>query len=146
MGSAMLIAVASPAQAVDITFGASLTSSCTLTLNSAGTMTVSTAGTVLGSEQSGGSAATLGVVAVGVLPTVAFTAPSLTTSPSGWSVSHTDEIRYTSTLGQNQVYTASSSSHSQTGLIDLYTVHGRVTSSAGFAAGAYTLRTTVTCS
>jgi hypothetical protein len=146
LGSALLFGLCAPAQAVDVTLGASLFSSCILTLNTAGTMTTSSSGTILGSEQSGGTAAVMGVVAIGLFPTIVFTAPSLTTTPAGWTSSHTDEIRYTSILGQNQAYTASSSSHALTGLIDSFTVHGRVTSTAGFAAGNYTLRTTVTCS
>jgi hypothetical protein len=75
-----------------------------------------------------------------------FASPSLTASPSGWVASHTDEIRYTSTRGANQAYTASSSNYALTGLIDTFTLHGRVTSSEGFAAGNYTLRSVATCS
>lgn len=144
---ASALAASSPARAAtDVTFAATLTNSCVLTLSQAGTMTVSSTGTVLGSEQSGGTAATLGVVAIGSLPTLAFAAPALTASPSGWSASHTDEIRYTSTRGASQTYTASSSSHPLTGLNDTFTIYGRVTSSEGFAAGNYTLRSVATCS
>ena len=145
---AALIAIvfAQPAAAADVTLGANLVSSCTLALATPGVMTASASGTVLGSEQPGGSAATLTLVALGTLPTVSFSAPSLTASPGGWSASHTDEMRYTSTRGANQAYTSSSSSFSETGLTDTFTVHGRVTSADGFAAGNYTLTTVVTCS
>ena len=97
---AAALGVTSPSYAAtDVTFAATLTNSCVLTLSQAGSMTVSSNGTVLGSEQSGGTAAILGVVAIGSLPTMTFAAPSLTASPSGWVASHTDEIRYTSTRG-----------------------------------------------
>jgi hypothetical protein len=149
-GRAVLIlvplAAAQPAEATNVTLNAALTSSCTLTLSTSGTMAVSSSGTVLGSEQSGGSAASMGLIAIGALPTVTFAAPSLTASPGGWSAVHTDEIKYSSTRGASQAYTSSSSSFSETGLTDTFTVHGRVTSTEGFAAGNYTLTTVVTCS
>ena len=140
------LAAAQPAAAADVNLNANLLSSCTLSLSSAGVMAPSATGTVLSSEQSGGSPATLTLIAVGVLPTIDFSAPSLTTSPGGWSASRTDEIRYTSIRGANQAYTSSASSFSETGLIDTFTVHSRVTSADGFAAGNYTLTTVVTCS
>jgi hypothetical protein len=140
------LAAAQPANATTVNLNASLTSSCTLTLSSSGTMTASSSGTVLGSEQSGGSAASMTLVAVGTLPTVSFAAPALSASPGGWSSVHTDEIKYSSTRGASQAYTSSASAFSETGLTDTFTVHGRVTSTEGFAAGNYTLTTVVTCS
>lgn len=139
------VACASSAQAANVTLNANLTSSCTLTLSSSGAMTVSPTGTILGSEQSGGSSASMTLIAVGILPTVSFAAPSLV-NPAGWSASHTNEIRYTSTRGASQAYTGSASSFVETGLTDTFTVHGRVTSAEGFAAGNYTLTSVVTCS
>jgi hypothetical protein len=147
-GLAALISIsaAGPGIAANVTLNATLLSSCTLTLSTPGTMTASTDGTMIGSEQSGGSAASMTLVAIGTLPTITLAAPSLTTSPGGWSASHTDEIRYTSTRGASQAYTSSSSNYGETGLTDTFTVHGRVTSTNGFAAGNYTLTTVVTCS
>lgn len=142
----VLVAAAFPAQATNVTLSGTLTSSCTLTLNSSGSMTASTSGTVLSSENSGGSPASLGVVAVGTLPAVHFAAPSLTASPAGWSASPTVEIKYTSTNGANAAYSASSSTFVETGLLDSFVVHGRVTNATGFAAGSYTLTTVATCS
>ena len=146
LGLLTLAVTATPAQAVNVTLSASLTSSCTLTLTSAGTMTAASSGTQLSSETSGGSAATMNMVAVGTAPTVSFAAPDLSASPAGWSGSPTLEIRYTSTGGASQAYTSSASSHAETGLLDAFTVNGRVTNSSGFAAGTYTLRTVATCS
>jgi len=134
-----------PAAAADVTLSALLINSCVLSIGSSGVMTASSDGQILGSEQSGGSAATLGVVVIGILPTITFATPTLTTSPAGWSASPTIAVRYTSTGGANQAYTSSSSSATLTSLIDTFTVHGRVNSSTGFAAGNYTLRTVATC-
>lgn len=140
------LCAASTAHAADVNLGANLISSCVLSLGTSGTMTASATGTLLSSENSGGGAATLSVVAIGAQPTISFAAPSLTTSPSGWTESHTDEIKYTSTGGANQAYTSSSSSAAMSGLTTIFTIHGKVTSAGGFAAGAYNLRTVATCS
>lgn len=137
---------ATAANAADVNLSANLVNSCVLSIGSAGTMTVSSSGTVLSSENSGGSNAALTLVAIGAMPTVNFAAPSLTTSPAGWSASPTVEVKYTSTGGANQGYTSSSSSATLSGLSDSFVIHGRVTSTAGFAAGSYNLRTVVTCS
>lgn len=144
--AASSILLAQPASATNVTLNAALTSSCTLALSTGGVMTTSGSGTVLGSEQSGGTAASMTLVALGTLPTVTFAAPSLTASPTGWSATSVKEIKYVSTRGANQAYTASSSSFIETGLTDTFTVNGRVTSTEGFAAGNYTLTTVVTCS
>ena len=140
------LAASQAAGATDVNLNALLISSCTLTLATPGVMTASLAGTVIGSEQSGGTPASMTIVSLGVLPTISFAAPSLTAKPGGWTASHTDEIEFTSTRGANQSYTSSSSSFVETGLTDTFTVHGRVTSAEGFAAGNYTLTTVVTCS
>lgn len=135
-----------PASAANVSLSAALVNSCTLSVPVNGLMTASATGTQIGSENAGGNAATLTLVAVGAQPTLTFAAPSLTASPAGWSASHTDSIRYTSTGGANQSYTSSQSTASSGGLTDTFTVHGKVDSAAGFAAGAYTLTTVVTCS
>lgn len=146
LGSLIVVAAASPALAADVNLSAVLSDSCVLTLGSGGVMTPASSGTVIGSEQSGGSAAVLTVVAIGAFPTIAFSAPSLTTSPPGWTGSPTNEIRYTSTGGANQAYTALASERTATTLNDTFTIHGRVTNTTGFAAGTYNLRSVATCS
>lgn len=138
--------IAAPAMAANVNLQANLVNSCTLTLSSNGTMTANSGGTQIGSENPSGGAASLGLVAIGSLPTISFAAPSLTTSPSGWSATHTNAIRYTSNRGANQAYTASQSSVTAGGLTETFTVHGKVDSTAGFDAGNYTLTTVVTCS
>lgn len=143
---AVAISSTAEAQAANVDLSATLANSCVLTLGSSGVMTASSSGTIIGSEQSGGSAAVLNVVAVGSFPSIGFSAPALTNSPAGWTATTTKEIRYTSSGGANQAYTTNSSSATLSALTDSFTVHGRVTSAAGFAAGNYTLRTVATCS
>lgn len=142
----LLSFAAAPAAAANVNLQASLVNSCVLSINSNGTMTANAAGTQIGSENGGGSAASLGLVAIGTLPTVTFAAPSLSASPAGWTASHTDAIRYTSNRGASQGYTASQSSVTAGGLTETFTVHGKIDSTAGFDAGNYTLTTVVTCS
>lgn len=142
----LIALAAAPTSAADVNLSVNLANSCVLSIGGSGTLAASANGTQLGSENAGGSAATLSLVAIGSVPSLSFAAPSLTTSPAGWTASHTDAIRYTSTGGANQSYTSSQSSSTATGLIDTFTVHGKVDSNAGFAGGNYTLTTVVTCS
>ena len=143
--TAVAIAAASPVAAANVDLSATLVNSCTLTVGTSGVMTPASNGTRISSEEVGGIAATLNVIALGAIPTISFSAPSLIASPAGWSGSPTNEIRYTSTGGANQAYTSSSSNAPLAGLIDSFTINGRVSNANGFAAGNYTLRTVVTC-
>ncbi len=142
----LVSAAALPASAANVSLQANLLSSCTLALGTTGNLAMSTTGLQIGSENAGGVAATMTLIAVGGLPDIHFAAPTLTASPSGWSGSHTDSIRYTSLRGANQSYTSSATTVTAGGLTDTFTVHGKVDASAGFAAGNYTLTTVVTCS
>ncbi|RST31324.1 hypothetical protein HMF7854_11100 [Sphingomonas ginkgonis] len=141
-----ILLAAVPAQAANVTFTGVLTNSCTLSLTTPGILAPATSGTIFGSEQSGGTAAVMAVAAVGVFPTITFNAPSVTLAPTNWTATHTDEIRYTSANGASQVYTSGSSSFRETGLLDTFTVHGRISSAEGFAGGSYALTSVVTCS
>ena len=141
-----LAAAAAPLPAANVNFGATLANSCVLSIGTSGVMTANSAGTQIGSENAGGTAATLTVTAIGLSPTVTFAAPSLTASPGGWAASPTLAIRYTSLDGANQAYTAASSNFTITGLSDTFTLHGKVDNVGGFAAGTYTLTTVATCS
>lgn len=135
-----------PAEAANVDLSALLVNSCVLTLGTTGVMTAAASGTRISSEESGGTAATLTVIAIGSVPTMSFSAPSLTTSPAGWGGSPVNEIKYTSLGGANQAYTSGSSSATLAALTDSFTIDGRVTNTSGFAAGTYTLRTVATCS
>lgn len=143
---ALVVPIAAPAQAADVNLTANLVNSCVLSLGPAGVMTASSGGTQISSQESGGSAASLSIVAIGSAPTMSFSAPSLTSSPAGWSASPTVEISYTSLGGANQAFTSGASTATPGTLTDSFTIHGRVTSAAGFAAGSYNLRTVATCS
>ena len=146
LAATLFVGVAVPAHSTNVSLSATLTSSCTLTLNNSGTMTASSGGTMLSSENSGGSAASLGVVAIGTLPSVNFAAPSLTASPSGWTGNPTVEIKYSSNNGATAAFSSSSSSFNETSLLDSFLIHGRITNVTGFAAGTYTVTTVATCS
>lgn len=143
---AAFCALAAPAQAANVNLTANLTNSCILTLGTTGLMTAAADGLSISSDHSGGTAATLTVVSIGALPTINFAAPALTSSPAGWSASPTVQIRYTSTGGANQAYTSSASSATLSVLSDAFTIHGKVISATGFAAGSYNLQTVATCS
>lgn len=142
---AALAAPLAPARAAtDVTFTGLVINSCVLTLGTPGLLAPSTDGQTLSSENGGGLASTLAVVAVGLAPTLNFSAPILTT-PNGYAGEATSAIRYTSLGGANQPYTTASSSARAGVLLDTFTIHSRVTSPTGFSGGTYNVRTTVTC-
>lgn len=140
-----VLSQAAPAAAAEVTLTGIVANSCILTLTSQGALRTSSSGTIVGSEQPGGSPAILSLVASGLSPTITFGAPALVTSPGGMLESPTVEIRYTSNGGANQAYTSGASSHQPMGLLETYSIDGKLTSSKGFAAGTYTMRTLVTC-
>src|SRR5262249_38850959 len=127
-----MAALAAPANAANVNLTANLVNSCILTLGTTGIMTPNSSGTQISSEESGGTAATLTLVAIGSVPTLSFSAPSLTTSPAGWGASPTVEVKYSSLGGANQGYTSNASSASLAALTDSFTINGRVSSSTGF--------------
>jgi hypothetical protein len=143
--AAPLLAAVTPADAADITLRGNLISSCILTLSTEGRLAASSDPTIVGSEESGGNAALMAVVAIGATPTVTFSAPTVE-APAGAPAGAQAEIRYTSLGGSNQGYTAATSSSSQVRLLDTFTINARITSTNGFAAGNYVVHTTTTCS
>jgi hypothetical protein len=143
---AAVLCTASPALAAgtNLDLSGTITNSCSLTPHS-GTLALSSSGLILGSEQSGGSPATLDVSAIGTVPSVTFGTPSLTSSPASYSGSPTVAIKYTSANGgADQGYTSSETSGAST-RSDTFTVHGKVTDSGGFDGGDYTMTTVATC-
>lgn len=141
---ATVVFATGPASAADLSFTANLTNTCILAVVNQGTLVATTDGKTLSSEASGGVAATMSVVAVGLNPTIKFTAPTLQ-SPAGWTGSPTTAIRYQSTGGANQAYTSAATNAPIGSLIDLFTVNSKVDSATGFISGQYVVRTTVTC-
>lgn len=133
----------SSVSAETVTFTAVTSSSCTLSLSNNGSLGPSSDGTVLGSEETGGTSASLTVIAVGTAPTIRVAAPSLST-PAGDSGS-TGQVKYSSTAGANQDYTASETTATTGDLLDTFTIDGRIQNSGGFKAGTYSISTVVTC-
>ncbi len=132
-----------PSFAEDLTISGSITNSCVLAVSSAGELTLSSDGTRMASDEAGGSAANMTVVATGSLPTITFTAPTLT-GPSGASGAVMG-IAYTSASGAIQTMTAVETVSNVTELLDSYTVDGEINMPEGFPAGDYTITTIATC-
>lgn len=139
-----LLALAAPADAVEIRLTGTLLSSCVLSLATPGQLAIAGDAGSYGSENVGGLAATMTVVAIGTVPSISFTAPAVD-APGGFSPTAVAEIRYTSLGGTNQAYTSAASSSSAVRLLDTFTIHGRILSSEGFQSGNYAVRTTATC-
>lgn len=119
---------------------------CVLTVTTSGVLGMNTGGTELGSEQSGGGAAVLDVVATGGAPTILFTAPTMSMKPSAYAGSPTVSVKYTSTGGANQPYTSAASQYTSTNpRRDTVTLDAKAVDSGGFNAGDYRLQTTATC-
>jgi hypothetical protein len=143
IAAAPLLAAA-PTEAADVTLRGSLISSCILTLSTEGQLAAATDPTLFGSEQPGGNAALMAVVAVGATPTVTFSAPTIE-APAGFDGGAEAEISYTSLGGSNQPYTSATSSSAQVRLLDTFTINARIVSPNGFAAGNYAVHTVTTC-
>lgn len=136
--------IATPAQAGDVVFIGNLLNSCVLNVTTPGVLGASTDGTMLSSETGTGVSAVLAVVAVGASPTLNFTAPAVTT-PAGFTGTTTTSIRANALSGASHAYGSSAFSLTGGPLIDTITINSRVTGTAGFASGNYTVRSTVTC-
>ncbi|GAA4002178.1 hypothetical protein [Sphingomonas humi] len=142
----LALCLAAPASAVPVSFDANLLASCILTVGTSGTLGTNSDGTRIGSEETGGGAATLTIVAAGGRPTITVGAPSLTQKPAAYLGSPTVNIRYTSPGGANQAYTAGATSYSSSNILgDSLTLHARATDPDGLAAGTYRIQTQVTC-
>lgn len=139
------LVAATPAYAGDVDLNGTVTDSCSVNLGSPGTLTLSNTNTVLGSEETGGSAATFTVTSSGTAPIVWFATPGVVSAPAGWTHTGSDEIKFASTGGASQAYTAGASSFQMNSFMDSFTVNGRINETAGFASGNYVLRTVVTC-
>ncbi len=140
----LTLGLAAPVHAAEIRLTGNLLSSCILSLATPGTLRLSGDATTFGSEETGGLAATMTVVAIGASPSVSFTAPAID-APVDFSSGASAQIRYTSLGGSNQAYTAGASSSSAVRLLDTFTIHGRIISTEGFRSGNYTIRSTATC-
>ncbi|MGB3723040.1 MAG: hypothetical protein WA979_09505 [Pacificimonas sp.] len=134
------------ANAVDVDLSGTVIDSCILTLSTEGVLTSGASGTTLSSSNALGAPAILGVVATGGLPSVDFSAPTLSAQPGGYSGTPTVSMAYTSLGGASQSETTGASSYTSALLLDAVTVQGTVTDSSGFVAGDYTVTSIATCS
>jgi hypothetical protein len=137
--------IAAQAQTV-VPFNGTIVASCILTVSTSGVLAMSTTGTEIGSEQIGGIAAVLGIVATGGAPTILFTAPSMSIRPAAYVGTPTVSLKYVSAGGANQAYTTAASQYTSTNpLGDTVTLNAKAVDSTGFRAGSYRLETTATC-
>jgi len=147
--AAMLLAaglvVPQAAYPASVTLAGTVVNLCVLTLATPGSLGISGTGTELSSQETGGLAASLSVVATGTNPTVTFTAPNLS-GPASSTSGATTNLSYTSAGGASQAYTANGYVYSMNRLLDNITINGRSTNSAGFVSGLYTISSTATCS
>jgi len=123
---------------------------CTLSLSTQGTLTLSSDGQRLGSEEGPSpSPGTITILSIGS-STLTVAAPVWAQTPGTYqSGGETFEVRYSAPLsGGTQPYTSSQTSFAIPNLVNpvLLTMHNRVTTTHGFAAGAYLTHTVVTCS
>jgi hypothetical protein len=114
----------------------------------AGTLALNTAGKELGTEQSGGVAGTLTVVATGGAPTVTFAAPTMPTKPGTYSGTPTVSLKFAATSGASQDYTSAQSGYTASGITlnDTVTLDAKAVDANGFPFGTYGVTTTATCS
>jgi hypothetical protein len=137
--------VSAQAQTV-VPFDGTVVASCILSVSTSGVLAMNTSGTEIGSEQTGGVAAVLGIVATGGAPTVLFTAPIMSIKPVSYVGTPTVSLKYTSTGGANQPYTTAASQYTSTNpLGDTVTLNAKAVDATGFTAGSYRLQTTATC-
>ena len=130
-----------------VQFDGTVVASCVLTVTTPGVLGVSaSSGTEIGSEQPGGVAAVMTVVATAGAPTVSFTAPTLSVAPGDYAGTRTVSMKYSSTGGASQAYTSDASEYTSTNALnDVVTLNAKATDSSGFAAGTYRVQTTATC-
>lgn len=149
VGAAFLLGSISAAQAVDLNFSGNLSTVCTLGVPVAGTLGLAMDGLTVGSQEPGGTAASVTIVTLGTNK-VTVTPPVWVTTPGSYVPgAEVREVAYSglSGVGQaDQTYTASSTSFNLvTNPVATMVVNARTRNSAGFIAGNYQMKVTVTC-
>lgn len=140
---ALTATAATPAFSAEVVLGGVVANACIIN-TTAGTLGSEGDGTSLSTEGLAGVPATVGVVATGGTPTLRFTAPTLST-PAGFSGTPDTRMSVANGATLLQPLTGSASTAALGRLVGTLTVRAKVTSSDGFAAGIYTVRSTVTC-
>lgn len=127
---------------------------CSLAITLGGTLKLSADGSRLGSDEPGGAGATLTIVNLGLgSANLQISAPMLVAQPSGFNAGGAVlEMAYAGgglLAGRSRGYAPQPASFSVPALLSvatILTVHNRINSSSGFAAGTYQTKTVVTCS
>ncbi|NIJ07279.1 hypothetical protein FHS31_000875 [Sphingomonas vulcanisoli] len=141
---ALILSCPASADAGTVNFAGTVVNTCVINLTTPGALGMATTGTQLSSDNTGGLAASVTVVATGTAPTLQFGAPQLT-GPAGSIAGATKMIGYTSNGGANQPLTSGTSIYAMTRLLDTLTVKAEADNSSGFATGVYGIAATVTC-
>jgi hypothetical protein len=142
--------LAVPVAAADVNFSGTLIGLCSVALATPGVLALSTDGTVFGSEEIGGVAAAVNILAVGNY-TVTVDAPTRTAAPGGYNATGENiEVSYSGLTGLSlisQAYTSAITTFDIDNLpLSVLVMHNRITNANGFVAGTYGTRTVVTCS
>jgi hypothetical protein len=145
------LGVAGPAcAATDVVFSGTVSNTCTLAVPTPGLLGLSADGKTLGSEETGGLAATVTVVSLGG-NSITVGAPSLVSYPGAYTPgSETLSLKYQGVSGLSgisQAYTSAQTSFS-VGILPITNliVNLKVVNNSGFAQGAYSAKTVLTCS
>ncbi|MFP5329658.1 MAG: hypothetical protein ACLGHC_05915 [Alphaproteobacteria bacterium] len=146
-GWAALVPLEAAEAQTAVQFDGAVVASCVLSVGTPGVLGVSaSSGTEIGSEQPGGVAAVLSVVATAGAPTISFSAPTLSVKPGAYTGTPTVSLKYTSPGGASQAYTSSASQYTSTNALgDTVTLNAKAADSSGFPAGNYRIQTTATC-
>lgn len=143
--------VAPPAcAATDVTFSGTVSNTCTLAVPTPGLLGLSADGKTLGSEETGGLAATVTIVSLGG-NTITVAAPTLVTYPGAYTPGgETLSLKYQGQSGLSGVSQAYTSAQTSFGVgilpITNLVVDLKVVDNSGFAQGAYSAKTVLTCS
>lgn len=146
-----VLGAAAPAcAATDVTFSGTVANTCTLAVPTPGLLGLSTDGKTLGSEETGGLAATVTIISLGG-NSITVAAPTLVSHPGAYTPgSETLSLKYqgqSGLSGVSQAYTSAQTSFS-VGILPITNliVDLKVVNNSGFAQGAYTAKTVLTCS
>lgn len=142
----LLASGAPPAFALDVTFAGVVVDTCTIALATPGVMTLSGDGTVLGTDQSLGVPAAVTVVSIGS-NNISLSEPELLTYPAEYDAGGETVTMAQGGIHNNPIFDALEVDF-DIGLLSLSTlfVGLRIENPDGFAQGAYTARTVLTCS
>jgi hypothetical protein len=143
----LALLAATPSPAADVTFSGTLTGVCTLALSTPGILGLAADGSL---STSAGLPAVLAILSVGT-NTLTINPPVWVSSPGTYTPgTEAFQVGYLGLSGlglADQALTSSVTTRTISTLpLSLLTMNTRVTNSAGFGAGAYSMKVVVTCS